>query len=107
MKNISNNTNSLNLTSEFEIQFLVAIFAMILITTTLTVGSKSVDIFAQGNNSNTNSTNTSQSDNQTTGVDNNLNSNLPYNFSSDIYNFPETIQCHDESACNSHYHHGK
>ena len=56
VKNISNNTNSLNLTSEFEIQFLVAIFAMILITTTLTVGSKSVDIFAQGNNSSTNRT---------------------------------------------------
>ena len=63
-----------------------------------------VVVFAQSNNS-TNSTSSLQSDNKTTGVNNNPHSNLPHKSASDFfdkYNLPTkppTFRCLDESVC--------
>jgi len=78
-----NNVNSLNSTSKFQITFLISIFALILITATLTLNIKGAVIFAQDNNS-TNSTGSLQSDNQTTGVDNDPHSKFPYKSALDL-----------------------
>ena len=78
LKNKNNNNNEIsNSTYRFKITFLFAVFGIILITATLTMGIKSADIFAQGNNI-TNSTNASQSDNQTTEEEPDPRSNLTH-----------------------------
>ena len=80
MKNKNNINKSLISASKYKITFLIDIFAVILITPTLTLNFKSAVVFVQGNNS-TNSTSSSQLDDQTTGVEPNPRSNLtrPYN----------------------------
>ena len=65
---------------------------MILITATLTLHSTAF-VFAQSNS--TNSTSSSQSDNQTSGVENNPDSFYKYNLPTE----PPTFSCLDESAC--------
>jgi hypothetical protein len=68
-----NNINIVNSSNKFKITFLIAIFVMILVTATLSMGIKAAVVFAQGNNS-TNSTSSLHSDNQTSGLDYNVTS---------------------------------
>ena len=114
MKN-KNNINTLVSKSEFKIIVLIAIFGVILISSTLTLNNKGIVILAQSNNS-TNSTSPSQSDNQTSGVDKNTHSNMPSQSELDLfykyqnkYQLPtESYRCLDESACsNSHAKSGR
>ena len=81
MKN-KNNIDSINLTSKFKITFLIAIFALILMPTMLTMDIKSAFVIAQNNNR-SDSTNTSQSNNQITEVEPNPPSNLTHSGNTD------------------------
>ena len=93
MKN-KNNINTLVSKSEFKIIVLIAIFDVILISSILTLNNKGIVILAQSNTS-TNSTSSSQSDNQTSGVENNSDLFYKYNLPTK----PPTFSCLDESAC--------
>jgi len=109
-----NNINTLVSKSEFKIIVLIAIFDVILISSILTLNNKGIVILAQSNTS-TNSTSSSQSDNQTSGVDNNPHSNMPPKSALDTldskYNYaiePPLMKCLDVLACsNSHAKSGR